>query len=217
MYNPRIFRRDEPKRLQALIDDVGFGLLVVSVDGDPEIAHLPFVLDRDQNPLGTLITHVARPSEIWRYADGRPVTVVFQGPHAYVSASYYEEPSEQVPTMNYVAVHARGRAVVVNGTDTLVGVRKLAAHFERREAKPWSTDLLSDALRQELLEGIVGIEIRIEHLEGKVKVSQNRAPEDRARVRRALVERGEPNDLAIVRFMDEESDRRPPTRALRLV
>ena len=216
MYNPRIFRRDEPKRLHSIIDAIGFGLLVVPVDGDPEIAHLPFVLDHGEGPLGSLIAHVARPSEIWRYADGRPVTVVFQGPHAYVSASHYERPSEQVPTMSYVAVHARGRARVVNGNDTLVGVRKLAAHFERHERSPWSIDLLTDALREGLLEGIVGLEIRIEHLEGKVKVSQNRGPVDRARVRQALLERGEPNDLAIVRFMDEESDR-PPPRALRLL
>jgi transcriptional regulator len=100
----------DPQAFRDLIDAYPFGMLVVAGADEVEIAHVPFLLDRDDGHLGTLRLHVARANPVWRAATrGRPVVAVFRGPDAYVSDSWCETPSEQVPTWNHVVVHAHGR------------------------------------------------------------------------------------------------------------
>jgi transcriptional regulator len=105
MYSPRTFRESEPGRLLGFLEEYSFGLLIaVADDGSPEIAPLPFLIDRGTGPHGALRCHVARPNRIWQLARDRPVTAVFQGPHGYVSPRWYGRPDEEVPTWNYVAM-----------------------------------------------------------------------------------------------------------------
>src|SRR5688572_28710499 len=120
MYTPELFRERDTGRLHDLIDANPFGMLLARADGTVEIAHVPFVLDRDAAPSGRLRVHVARANPIWKLAAaGRPLVAVFSGPHAYVSASWYEAPLEQVPTWNYAVVHAHGRAAGPMAKDEL--------------------------------------------------------------------------------------------------
>jgi transcriptional regulator len=102
--------------------------------------------------------------------------VVFAGPHAYVSPSWYEsQPS--VPTWNYAAVHAYGVPRLVDDPRLKQIVDRLVAKYEAQQSKPWPNDLPA-AYRAKLLEGVVGFEIPIDHLEGKFKLGQNRSAED---------------------------------------
>lgn len=208
MYNPKAFRETDTRRLHDLIDAHPFGMLVVPGESDVEIAHVPFLLDRGAGPLGTLRLHVSRANPVWRAAaGGRPVVAVFRGPDAYVSASWYESPSEQVPTWNYAVVHAHGRAAEPMATEELRRLlADLAAAHESAERNPWRMEIVRPGLVAELLEEIVGLSIPVERLDGKFKLSQNRSAEDRARVRRALAARGGPGDSEMVRRMGGWAD-----------
>lgn len=203
MYVPRAFDAPDRAWCHALIRAESFGTLI-SVDGAgaPFATHLPFLLDPDRGPHGTLLGHVARPNPQWRgFAPGRPVLAIFQGPHAYVSPSWYGvHPS--VPTWNYVAVHAYGVAVIL---EDAAPVRALLARLveihEADRPAPWSLAALPEDYLARMLGGIVAFEIPIERLEGKAKLSQNRAAEDQARVRATLAASDDPLARAVARLM----------------
>src|SRR5262245_58942503 len=111
MYLPRVFESTDRALICELIHAYSFATLVVArAAGDLEIAHLPFVFDSEVGPHGRLRAHVAVANPISELVvAGASATVIFQGPHAYVSPSWYEKPTEQVPTWNYAVIHARGR------------------------------------------------------------------------------------------------------------
>jgi len=210
MYVPRHFAFPEgaESRLQDLIEAHNFGLLVAGEDagGAPEAAHLPFVLDRARGPLGTLIAHVARANPLWRrFAPGREVLVVFQGPHAYVSPDWYAARG-LVPTWNYVAVHGYGVPRLL--TDEAAATAALAALSATMEAglapkPPWTMDQLPAGARRSLVRGIVAFEIELARLEGKQKLNQNRSADDRAGVIAALRALGGGDALAMASAMVE--------------
>lgn len=211
MYQPRAFREDDRSRLHALIEAHSFAtLLVTSASGDLDVAHVPVVLDRAASGAERLRLHVAMANPIWRaaLAAGR-VTVLFSGPHAYVSARWYEQPSEQVPTWNYAVVHAHGVPSRL-GRDELVRLLDdLVAANEGDAPEAWRTERLDRAFLNELLGEIVGLAIEVTKLEGKFKLSQNRSEADHARVAAALMRRGTPNDTALAALMTEPVTRRP--------
>jgi transcriptional regulator len=188
MYVPRHFDASDRAWCHARIETDPFGMLVSTDEtGTPFVTHLPFLLDADREPLGTLLGHVARANPQWRhFATGRPVLAIFSGPHAYVSPSWYEaHPS--VPTWNYVTVHAYGVPVVIEGAEAVTALltRLVATHEEGRR-DPWRLESLPPDYLAGMLRGIVAFEIPIARLEGKAKLSQNRSATDRARVRSAL-------------------------------
>ena len=194
MYIPKHFLENDAEALAAFIDEHAFGTLVTTAGARPFATHIPFLYERDG---GTLHGHVARANPQWTHvAEAAEVLVVFQGPHGYVSPTWYEDAG--VPTWNYTAVHVYGAARVV---DDLAAkerhVKQLAARYERGNAKPWVPDF--DAKR---LQGIVGIDIRIGEVQGKFKLSQNRSAADRAGVIAALDARGTDNDAALARLVE---------------
>src|SRR5688572_28058136 len=108
MYIPEAFREDRPEALQALIREHCFGTLVSRHEGERGASHVPLLLDRDHGPHGTLLGHMARANPQWQgFREGEEVLAIFQGPHAYVSPSWYET-ELSVPTWNYAVVHACG-------------------------------------------------------------------------------------------------------------
>jgi transcriptional regulator len=200
MYTPRLFREDDVRRLHQLIEDHAFGTLVATADDGVEIAHVPFVLDREDGPHGTLRFHVARANAIARLAALRPLVAVFQGPHGYVSASWYEKPHDQVPTWNYAVVHAHGRARELTDEGTRALLADLATANEGPQPA-WRFADVDAVFAAERLREIAAFALPIERLEGKFKLSQNRTPEDRERVKRAFAARATPDDLAMLDLM----------------
>jgi transcriptional regulator len=184
MYTPQAFRRDDPDLLAGFIDATVFATLISSGADGPQATHLPLVLQRDPNGRRTLLGHVARANDHWRLLDGNPVLAVFHGPAHYVTPSWYAtkaKTAKVVPTWNYVAVHARGRARLVSDPGGLLSlVAVLTDHMEGGRAEPWRVDDAPPDYVATLLEHIVGIEIDVEALEGKFKLGQNRSAEDRA-------------------------------------
>lgn len=206
MYVPPHFAVTDRAALHDFIEAHSFGLLVSEVGGTPFATHLPFLLDRDRGPHGVLIGHVARANPHWKELAARPALAVFSGPHAYVSPRWYEA-ENVVPTWNYVAVHATGRAVLVEEQGELLDiVRRSVNVYEAGEPHPWALDT-SGPFVERLLEQIVGFRFEIDALEGKWKLNQNHTADRRAKVVRALDARGGERARAIADLMRAPIDR----------
>lgn len=194
MYVPTRFAETDPGRLRAFVREHSFGTLVTCPRGEGGVAvpfatHLPFVLDEDAGPHGTLRGHLARanPQHLHLEGDG-PSLVVFSGPHAFVSSMWSADPANEVPTWSYVAVHAYGRARVL-GDEAAFGVLAALMAAHQPEHNPVPLDPPAP-LAQTLVSAIVAFEITVERWEGKAKLGQNRTPDDRLRIEDALRARG---------------------------
>lgn len=183
------FREDRIEVLHEAIRAISFGTLLTHVSGEFVVTHLPFEVDAQPVPNGTLLGHIARANPQWRdIGEGIPAMVILQGPHAYVSPSWYpgkREDPRQVPTWDYLSVHARGTLRTFDDPDRLhAHLGRLVKRNEDARAEPWKlNDAPADYLREQM-HYIVGLEFRIGELEGRYKLSQNRdvADQEGARV-----------------------------------
>ena len=182
MYIPKLFRETDRSVLHTLMRGNSFATLVSQQDGVPYASHLPMLLQDDLGEQGMLIGHMARANPQWRgFVPEQEVLVIFQGPHAYVSPSWYET-ELSVPTWNYAVVHAYGVPQVVEDRDELYDLLKKSVQmYEAGFDEPWAFDLPGEFV-DKMMRAIVGFAIPITRLEGKYKLNQNRAPEDRKRV-----------------------------------
>ena len=187
MYRPPAFAEDDPANLSALLAEARLALLVSVIDGRPTADPVPMLYDPSRGPFGTLTCHLARANpQAGAEADGREVLLVFSGPDAYVSPGFYpskRETGRVVPTWNYVTVQAHGRVRRFDDPERLLAlVGTLTDHHEAGRAEPWSVADAPEEFIRAQLKGIVGLDIEIERLEGKRKLSQNRSAVDRAGV-----------------------------------
>ena len=195
MYVPAHFAETRPAELQRIIRDHPLGMLVTQGPDGLDADHVPFELDADRGPFGTLTAHVARANPVWqRCPTGTAVMVVFRGAEAYVSPNWY--PSKhathrQVPTWNYEVVHAHGRIAIRDDERFVRGlVARLTRRHEAGEPQPWKMGNAPPDFIDMMLAQIVGIEIAIDALQGKAKLSQNKAAADRLGAAGALDARG---------------------------
>ncbi len=156
----------------------------------PVANHFPMLLSPDGE---TLLAHVPKANEVWQQLDGtQEVLAIFSGPSGYISPNWY--PSKKanarvVPTWNYVAVHVYGAAVAQHERDwKLTHVTELTQRHEAEQPEPWQVADAPVEFTNKLLDHIVGIEMPIERVQGKWKLSQNRSSVDRAGVIAALQE-----------------------------
>ena len=186
MYIPKAFREDHINTLHKLMREYSFATLITQHEGVPFATHLPFILDAQRGPNGTLLAHMARANPQWHdFASAQDVLVIFQGPHAYISPSWYEV-ELSVPTWNYAVVHAYGiPRLIEDGEELYQLLKTLIETHEAQFEKPWPFQLPDDYL-QKMMRGIVGFEIEITRLEGKFKLSQNRTEAEREKVIAAL-------------------------------
>ncbi|MFI4967286.1 MAG: FMN-binding negative transcriptional regulator [Gammaproteobacteria bacterium] len=187
MYTPSHFHERDLPALHAMMQKHPFALLVTRHDGEVQLTHLPFHLDPRRGPRGTLEAHLARINpQCEAILAGGPSTVVFRGPDGYVSPRWYEDPAKNVPTWNYVAIHAHGRLKPVTEQARLLDmIGRLTDEHEAYIEKPWSIRE-AQAHAEHLAKHILGFELEIEELEGKFKLSQNRSDGDRAGVLKEL-------------------------------
>lgn len=201
--NPRYAERELPV-LHEMIEAAPFGLLVLSVEDRPLVAHIPFVLRRGEGRQGTLVAHVARIDPLARHLDaGHEALAIFSGPKAYVSPRWYASDG-LLPTYNFLAVHAHGRPRLLGDRDTVLSyLAQLVDVHEARFPPPWSLASATDDHVAELLPHIVAFTLEIEAIQGKRKLGQNRSAEDRDGVIRGLHERGGDDDRAIAQAMTD--------------
>ena len=210
MYIPPANAETDRDSLFAFIEATPLGALVTTaVNGDPVATHLPWVLRRDRGSHGVLQGHIARAnSEHTRNGSANtPVRalVLFTGPDAYISPSWYVAKAEHgkvVPTWNYVAVHVYGEARFTSDRDYLrQHLEALVTRHEASQRKPWKiSDAPGDYVERQI-NAIVGVEVVIERIEGKWKMSQNRSTADVDGVIGALDDSSIPKDRAVAEIM----------------
>lgn len=190
-YPSPAFREDRTDVLHAAIRDLHFGVLVTRPEGGFATSYLPWELDATRGPHGTLVGHLARYNPQSQVPDGgADALALFQGPHAYVSPSWYpgkRDDPRQVPTWDYLVVEARGTLVTFDDEARLYNLlTQLTDRNEAGRAHRWRvTDAPDDYVRKEMRH-IVGIELRIESLIGRYKLSQNRSAADQEGARAGL-------------------------------
>ena len=202
MYSPKFNQITDRailiEAMQAYSFAILFGPQSTSDAPAPLLAtHLPLVV-KDEGEHGLIEGHFAKANRHWQALAGRETLVVFPGPHSYVSPANYTE-SLSVPTWNYIAVHAYGTLELVEdeaGKDALLA--GLIASNEPAFAEQWRSS--PAGFRRTMLAGIQGFRIPIARIEGKFKISQNRAPEERANVR-ATQDAGTPDERALAAWM----------------
>jgi transcriptional regulator len=186
MYTPKLFEQKEPVALMELIRSNPFATVVSMSEGLPFINHLPIIAEQDSSGAVTLIGHMARANPQWQHFRprqkngqeiGQEITVVFHGPHTYITPSWYKNPMN-VPTWNYAVAHAFGVPKLIEDADGIDSILKRTVQvFEGQEAKPWTYNLPTE-FKDGLVRAIIGFEIPISRFESKFKMSQNREDED---------------------------------------
>jgi transcriptional regulator len=203
MYLPNSFRENDPAALHELIREHNFGILVTQHEGAPFATHLPFLLDAERGPHGVLLAHMARANPQWRDFGGGEALAIFQGPHAYITPSWYEA-MPSVPTWNYAVVHAYGIPRIVDDHIELYAMlKRLVTNHEAPRPQPWPMDL-TDEYMDRMMRAVVGFELQITRLEGKFKLSQNRSTTDQQRVAAELAASDATLDRAVAHMMQAE-------------
>ena len=184
MYVPTQFAETRPEELQRIIRAHPLGILVTKGSAGLDADHIPFEFDASKGRHGVLTAHVARANPLWqRCPTGTSVMVIFCGTQAYISPTWYpskQETHREVPTWNYEVVHAHGMMTVHDDEHFVRGVvARLTRRHEATEPKPWKMGDSSLKFINEELCHIVGIEIAITTLVGKVKLGQNKEARDR--------------------------------------
>jgi transcriptional regulator len=200
MYIPTSFSETDLSRLHDMLERSSFALLVTQVEAVLQITHLPLLLDRGAGPFGTLVGHLARANPHADQLAGRPSTVIFSGPHTYISPTWYEA-QNVVPTWNYVAVHVTGTAELITEPVALRAiVERMTDTYEAGMPTPWK--LPDSTAIDRMLDQIVGFRLPIQSIEGKWKLNQNHPPERRRKVIAQLRQQGDADSLAIAQLME---------------
>ena len=181
MYNPAHFAETRPDVLHAFMRSHPLATLVTNGPDGPEAVHLPVFLDAD---FGFLRCHMARANPQWRQVEsGGRALVIFADPGHYITPSWYPSTREHgkvVPTWNYAAVHVTGNARTFEDTASLLRhLNELTDSHEAGLPERWSVSDAPPEFIESMTRAIVGVEIAIEKMEGKWKISQNRSEKDR--------------------------------------
>lgn len=198
MYVPHHFSSDNKAAEIAFMQRYNFAALVTQVAGEPFATHLPFVVDVSDGHL-KLVAHMAKANPQWKSLESQTALVIFAEPHAYISPSLYEK-ELNVPTWNYIAVHAYGRAQLVSEEKAAFELlEKQMQSFEGEYLIQWNR--LPQEYKNGLLKGVVAFEIPVDKLESKWKLNQNKTQQDRENVMVHLSNSEDGNARAISEHM----------------
>lgn len=200
MYVPHLYAVTDDAVINDFLRRHDFAILVsADAAGAPQATHLPLLLTVSPTGERTLVGHLARANPHWRaLTPATPVLAIFSGPEAYISPRWYDHPN--VPTWNYLTVHAYGRVRLIESEAELLAM--LAQQVDAYEAEP-GTYRLADQPPAVVgqFRGVVGVALTVERVEAKFKLSQNRSPGDFATIITELQRRGDPASRAVAEAM----------------
>jgi transcriptional regulator len=201
MYRPAVYAIDDPRLLHRVMRQRSFATLAAVLNGALHFAYAPVLVDAEPPPFGTVRFHLARANPMAEI-DGERVHLSFLAADAYISPDWYVT-GAFVPTWNYIAVEAQGRARQLDERELRQVLIDLSAAAEEklRPKEPWMIDKIPEERIAMLLNGIRGFSILPDQLEGKFKLSQDKKPGDIAGVIAALEARGDDQSLAVARAM----------------
>lgn len=202
MYRPRQYAVDAKGELCRAIRAFPFATIAVAVGGRVEFAYAPIVLDENNVAVGRMRFHLARANPVANLLDGNELLLSFRGPDGYVSPDWYASEA-MVPTWNYIAVEARGRAARLKESQLRALLADLSAQEEAKLATktPWTLDKIPVPRLQALVGAIVGFSVRLESLDGKFKLSQEKEGADFDGAVHDLEARGDASASAVASAM----------------
>jgi transcriptional regulator len=177
MYIPRINVMEDRQEIATFMQRFSFATIIHSINDVPVATHLPFHISLRDDKL-FLTAHFARANDQWQCLERSRSLVIFSEPHAYISPTNYEK-QQEVPTWNYISVHAYGQARIIAAPDAVMALLEHSIHdYETSYMQQWQE--LPDDFKLKLLNGIVAFEIEVDELQAKQKLSQNKTiPEQR--------------------------------------
>lgn len=196
MYIPAYFRMSDEETALEVMEAHSFATLFTQHNGLPVATHLPLLLDREKR---VLHGHFARPNPQWQDCEGQVALAVFQGPHCYISPSWYET-NQTVPTWNYVTVHVYGEIRLVEGEQVLQSLHDQVLKYETPDSAYRLPEVDAELLAG-LHKGIQGFQLHISSIEGKAKLSQNHSAARQARVIEQLERSTHDNERQIAALM----------------
>ena len=213
MYTPAHFAETDTEVLYSFLQQQPFATLVTNGADGPEATHVPMVFHPETGARGVLRCHLARANGQWMTVQSAmPVLAIFQGVDHYITPSWYptkQEHGKVVPTWNYVAVHVRGRARLFEDQSELMAhLRTLTKQQEQAFEQPWSDADAPPSYIEALTKAIVGIEIAIDRIEGKCKVSQNQSESNQAGVVAGLTRLHSPESLRMAQLVKQRGLKR---------
>lgn len=204
MFIPTRYKITDVNEIKDFIDTHSFGTVVTTDKGKPIASHVPLML-RQMDDHDYITGHVAYANPLWKALEAHDgqVLVMFQGPHAYISSSWYKE--EEVPTWNYQSVHVYGTASLMNAEELEEDLILLLKKYEQHRENGVLWDKLS-AQTQKQIRGIVGFKIKIEDIQAAYKLSQNRHEEDYRHIIENLYEEDDVNAQQMADIMKQRGD-----------
>jgi len=200
MYIPGHFKQHNIGEVRFFLEKNSFGILVSQVSGKPWATHIPLELEVNEAGKEVLVGHISRGNKQWKeFEKNEEVLAIFNGPHAYISSSWYDH--ENVPTWNYIAVHVYGKIRIIEGEELLASLKRLVDKYEARSKYPISVEGMSKKFLESELRGIVGFELIITDIQAAYKLSQNRDLKNKAKIISELENRGDADSMEIAKGM----------------
>ena len=186
MYIPNHYKNENQAELIDFIHENSFGIIVIQGENAPIASHIPFMIKGSPGDGYHLVGHLSKKNQIAQLLkNSMSVLVIFNGPQHYISSSWYKE--EEVPTWNYIAVHAYGSVSIQSDSALLDSLHELVAQHEKHEKNPVNlTKMRPETINQ--YKGVIGFTISINTLEGAYKLSQTRK-EDHQSIERELADK----------------------------
>ncbi|UTL73245.1 FMN-binding negative transcriptional regulator [Bacillus halotolerans] len=201
MYIPKYYKVTNADDIWDFVQNNSFGTIVTTAQGKPIATHLPLQFMKEGDTY-YITGHIAYGNSQWRtFETCEDVLVMFQGPHAYISSSWYEK--ENVPTWNYQAVHVYGTASILNEEDLKHDLTMLLQKYEKHRKNPVLWDKLSPRLLESQLKGIVGFKMKVGEIQASYKLSQNRNEKDYMNIIDQLLHEGNPNSKQMAELMEK--------------
>ncbi|KGR91728.1 protease [Ureibacillus massiliensis 4400831 = CIP 108448 = CCUG 49529] len=202
MYIPKYYKVTNADEIWDFVQKNSFGTIVTTKQGKPIATHLPLQLVKEGESY-YLTGHMAYGNPQWRtFETCEDVLVMFQGPHAYISSSWYEK--ENVPTWNYQAVHIYGTVSILKNEELVQDLTMLLQKYEKHRENPVLWEKLSPEILEKELKGIVGFKMKVEEIQAANKLSQNRNEKDYQNIINKLYEEGDLHSQQIAQLMERK-------------
>ena len=204
MYTPASNAMNDPNEVLTFIQRFNFGTIISNKDGKPIASHLPFIAEMKGDTI-VLKSHMAKANEQWSNLIDQNILVIFTEPHAYISPKNYEK-KQNVPTWNYIAVHAYGNVQLIDDKDDLLKLLEESINvFDQDYKEQWND--LTQVYKQKMIKGIVGFELTVNEVQGRKKLSQNKTETERKNVINDLEKQPVSSSNLVAEYMKRERDK----------
>ena len=198
MYIPKINLLTDRNEIVAFMKQFSFATIITAKDGLPIATHLPFIISI-KNEQVILTSHFAKANDHWQHIEINPVLLIFTEPHAYISPKHYDK-ELNVPTWNYISIHAYGKGKLMTGIQETIGVLEATIDtFESSYRQQWNT--LPEDYKLNMSKGIVAFEVLVTDLQAKKKLSQNRSETERGKIIDTLSKSNDTNEQRVAAYM----------------